>query len=568
MKNKQRTPALYEQSGIYGDEAMITSSAYNRLGKMLELLGRLPEPPRRILDLGCGDGYLSNLLQQHYPQAEIWGIDISKTAIAAGNKKYKNINFILGDAEKKLPFTDNFFDIVISGEHIEHLRDVDTYLEEINRVTKDYGYLLMTTPNLASWINRILLLFGRQPWYLEASLRKNLPIFQIGSFVFPINPYTPAVGHLRLFSLDILKKLLALYGFNLAKVKGAKIMMKPGLKQLDTFFSWFPSLAFGLVVLAQKKDSLQLTPPKKKLTVSIGIPAYNSEKNITGLLTQITHQDEETFHLKKITVYSDGSSDNTVANAKKVKDKRIEVLAVSERKGFAHGFKTLINSATTDVFILLNDDISIKNDQFIGQMVTQFTNSRVGLVSGNPRPFLPNNFIQKAAYSTFRAYDVIRYAIRNGNNKYTCDGKVLALSREFIRALEFPAKDSLMGNVDAYLYYFCISRGFEYKHARKAIVYFLYPQTVSEYVRWNTRNRMNSYILRESFGEQINDVDQVPRPLYLSSLFVEFIAHPLESAYVYILGIYCRYKARQHFSSFSETWDVIATTKKSISGTV
>lgn len=242
---------IYELKGVYGDSEKFTSS-YNRMEKMVMFVDNLPTKPKTILDVGCGTGYFSFILSKKFPEAEIIGIDISNIALKLGKQSYSKIIFKKVNAEKKIPFKNNYFDLVISGEHIEHLVDVDSYLEEINRVTKKNGHLIITTPNLASWINRILLLFGRQPWYLEASYRKNLPIFSIFNYRFPINPDSPAVGHLRLFTLNILIKLLREYGFKVIQIRGAKIFAKPILKQIDYLFSYIPDLAFGLVILTQK----------------------------------------------------------------------------------------------------------------------------------------------------------------------------------------------------------------------------------------------------------------------------------------------------------------------------
>lgn len=242
--------SIYEKKGVYGDEGKLTSS-YKRLDKMLWLLSGI-DKPKSVLDLGCGTGYLSNILKQRYPNAKIFGVDISNTALSRARKQYPSLTFVNADAERKLPFHNEHFDLVVSGEHIEHLKDVDTYLQEIFRITKKNGYLLLTTPNLASWLNRLLLLVGRQPWYLEPSLRRTFPIFRFGSYVFPENPGSYAVGHLRLFTLDMIKKLLLHYGFKMENVKGAEIMTKPVLKQIDTFFTNIPSLSFGLVTLSRR----------------------------------------------------------------------------------------------------------------------------------------------------------------------------------------------------------------------------------------------------------------------------------------------------------------------------
>lgn len=249
MKSLKKS-SIYEQKGVYGDEKKLTGT-YKRLDKILFLLSGI-DKPRYILDLGCGTGFLTNILAQRFPNAKIFGIDISHASLNIAKKRYSSINFINADTEYKIPFKKHHFDLIISGEHLEHLKDVDTYLEEIYRITKKNGYLLLTTPNLASWINRILLLLGKQPWYLEPSLRKTFPIFKLGKYTFPENPGSPAVGHLRLFTLDMLKKLLLNYGFKIEKVMGAEIMTKPVLKQIDELFAHIPSLSFGFVALFKR----------------------------------------------------------------------------------------------------------------------------------------------------------------------------------------------------------------------------------------------------------------------------------------------------------------------------
>jgi ubiquinone/menaquinone biosynthesis C-methylase UbiE len=164
--NKQ----MYEMKGVYGDAEKFMSHT-NRFNQIIALIKELEKTPTEILDVGCGTGYLANEMKRLYPNANVIGIDISKKALSIGKTEYKQITFMEVDAEKILPFFDNRFDLVISGEHIEHLKDPDTYLSEINRIMKKDSILILTTPNLAYWLSRMLLLFGRQPYYLEPSLR-------------------------------------------------------------------------------------------------------------------------------------------------------------------------------------------------------------------------------------------------------------------------------------------------------------------------------------------------------------------------------------------------------------
>ncbi|HSW88401.1 MAG TPA: class I SAM-dependent methyltransferase [Candidatus Saccharimonadales bacterium] len=251
MSNTNFNKDIYEMDGVYGDADKFAPNA-NRLQHMLAFITKLEKTPREILDIGCGTGHLANEIKKIYPNANITGIDISKKAIAIGKKAYKQITLLQGDAEKNLPFASACFDLVISGEHIEHLQDPDTYLSEINRILKKDGILLLTTPNLGYWVSRILLLFGRQPYYLEPSLRKTLPIVSFGKKSFPENLDILPSGHLRLYTFDMLKKLLNAYGFTTLDAKGSYMLKNFPFKQLDHFFANFPSLSFGLILKVKK----------------------------------------------------------------------------------------------------------------------------------------------------------------------------------------------------------------------------------------------------------------------------------------------------------------------------
>ena len=68
-----------------------------------------------------------------------------------------------------LPLTDSSVDVVIMSELIEHLVDPDGTLDEAWRVLRPGGTLLLSTPNLAAWYNRVLLRFGIQPLFTEVS---------------------------------------------------------------------------------------------------------------------------------------------------------------------------------------------------------------------------------------------------------------------------------------------------------------------------------------------------------------------------------------------------------------
>ncbi|WP_238651032.1 glycosyltransferase [Paenibacillus piscarius] len=101
-----------------------------------------------VLDAACGEGYGSNILSKYADR--VYGIDLSKEAIQLAKIKYSQsgIHFIEGSiVDLKIP--DHSIDILVSLETIEHVDEEaqNKFMKEIQRVLKDDGFLIMSTPD-------------------------------------------------------------------------------------------------------------------------------------------------------------------------------------------------------------------------------------------------------------------------------------------------------------------------------------------------------------------------------------------------------------------------------------
>ncbi|MEM2351978.1 MAG: class I SAM-dependent methyltransferase [Thermoproteota archaeon] len=99
---------------------------------------------KRILEVGCGDGGVIQLLRPL--NNEVFGVDISETAIARCQEKGIKA-FLLDVSSEPLPFEDDFFDVVICLETLEHLTNPYYALMEMRRVLKNKGKLICSVPN-------------------------------------------------------------------------------------------------------------------------------------------------------------------------------------------------------------------------------------------------------------------------------------------------------------------------------------------------------------------------------------------------------------------------------------
>jgi len=200
-------------------------------------------PRKKILDVACGTGMLGKILSDN-----VYGFDLSQEAVEIAKKN--GINVQLGDVERKWNFPDNYFDTVIASHIIEHMVNPDHLLLEAKRVLKKDGLLIIATPNLAAWFNRILLLLGYQPFFTEVStLDKTLGLKFTRKFTNLRNP----LGHLRLFTCRSLKDILELHGFEITKISGAEFLAFPPLLLfIDKMFTHLTPFASNIIVVAKK----------------------------------------------------------------------------------------------------------------------------------------------------------------------------------------------------------------------------------------------------------------------------------------------------------------------------
>lgn len=112
-----------------------------------------------ILDLGCGSGYGTASIGEGAEKVE--GVDVDGDAVAFARQRYSrdNVSFSMIEVGKGLPFDDASFDVVLSFQVIEHVRDDSGYLSEAHRVLKPGGIMVVVTPD-----RRHRLLPGQRPW--------------------------------------------------------------------------------------------------------------------------------------------------------------------------------------------------------------------------------------------------------------------------------------------------------------------------------------------------------------------------------------------------------------------
>lgn len=193
-----------------------------------------------ILDLGCGDGLLTIKFSQKIGSKRIKGVEgIPELALEA---KKKGIDCKTFDLEKRLPFNDNSFDVIISHFSLEHLLNIDLFITEIHRLLKPRGYAVIATDNLSSWPNIGALILGLHPFSLTPGLsdivlgnpfairhQESGVSWAKQKYLSPDSTdFAGTYGHIRVLAYQALKDILNHKKFIIEKFTGAGYL----------FFGW------------------------------------------------------------------------------------------------------------------------------------------------------------------------------------------------------------------------------------------------------------------------------------------------------------------------------------------
>src|SRR5882672_691911 len=109
----------------------------------------------------------------------------------------------------------------------------------------------------------------------------------------------------------------------------------------------------------------------KKINLSLGIAAYNEEKNMQNLLLALFSQQGIGFFLKEIIVFLDGSTDNTKEQILALKNKKIKLLIGTKRRGKAARLNQICKQFSGDVLIIVDADVIIKDTKLIAKLLAK-----------------------------------------------------------------------------------------------------------------------------------------------------------------------------------------------------
>lgn len=124
------------------------------------IFSQIIDKNNNVLDIGCNDGYLKDISHE---SNTFYGIDYSETSVREANKKFKSaVQKDLNDLNNlALPWNIKF-DVLVFGDILEHLLYPEKVLNfYVNSYLKENGVVIISLPNVANFMIRISLLFGK-----------------------------------------------------------------------------------------------------------------------------------------------------------------------------------------------------------------------------------------------------------------------------------------------------------------------------------------------------------------------------------------------------------------------
>ena len=165
-----------------------------------------------LLDIGCKYAFLRDILLEKSIKSDYYGVDITDKVFDK-IKDFDPHKFFVADASQSLPFEDGKFDFIFALEILEHVESPTKMLQEIYRVLKPDGILILSVPNPYAW-NEILVNFKKQK---------------------------DSEGHISAFTWQIMQRLLEFVNFKIDDISGtfvrvplSKRFMKDSYKILKT----------------------------------------------------------------------------------------------------------------------------------------------------------------------------------------------------------------------------------------------------------------------------------------------------------------------------------------------
>jgi glycosyltransferase involved in cell wall biosynthesis len=241
------------------------------------------------------------------------------------------------------------------------------------------------------------------------------------------------------------------------------------------------------------------------------------------VLNGIASQKQNGYKIEKIILCSDGSTDKTVEESKKLQIPYLDVIDGKIRKGQSARMREIIDRTTTDFLLFLDADILIADENFLHKLLTNRDGSKYDLIAGERTPLPGITFFEKSINHGIETIQkVIRKKWKNGNNYLAFNGRCLLLSKNIYSSMSLP---SGLINMDAYIYFYAKNNALKMKHSSLSI-YYRSPSCYKDYLSQALRFRKSYDELSDYFPKEIL-IYKIPKKIVFQTFLQSFFQNPV-----------------------------------------
>lgn len=305
------------------------AARWSKIASFLECILRRvrqhnPNKVLRILDVGCGRGWLTNLVSM-YGSCE--GVEPVSEVVAHARRLFPHLRFEAGTADQVLARPDFApYDVVVCSEVLEHVPhgEKDLFLAQLAALLTPEGFVVLTTPRGEMWEQWKTIAPPNQPvedWVTEGDLQK---LFRRQGFA--------ELGLERVY----------------VEVPGLRYVPAPTPAELESM----QLLPIYQVWACQRVGCNQPVTFMRRPKVSVILPTYNRPDRLTEALQSVLRQTCQDF---EIVVVNDGGTD-VGATVAALNDGRIMYIQHDRNRGLAASRNTGLTAASGTYIAYLDDD--------------------------------------------------------------------------------------------------------------------------------------------------------------------------------------------------------------------
>lgn len=263
---------------------------------------------------------------------------------------------------------------------------------------------------------------------------------------------------------------------------------------------------------------------KKAYILTVGIPAYNEEKNIEKLLNDILSQQGDNFILKKIFVISDGSTDSTAEKIIKISDKRVHLEIFKQRIGKSAVLGKILANFDSDILFLIDADTFIPSKDTFANIFRHADFEKSSLIAPMCLPLDGKNFFEKTLNYSVQIQNEIKEKWNKGNNYLVIRGCFIGLSKNLAKSVTIP---SGLINDDAYIYFKAIQLGYKSKYIPQVRIFYRSPSNLRDHIMQSSRFQKSYEELQKYFLEDIKKQYQIPKFIAIRSGIKYLVKNPI-----------------------------------------